>query len=382
MPRFTLEQIEEVQRQMNNVPQNNVVPQNTTQNNGTPRFTMEMIEQVQAQMNQAQNGVGVQSAPVSSVPTLNKPTEAKAKETKIEETKKIDLAERQKKKDDFQQRRIDKMSDGPVKQKDKKTGADVIGYTKDGQPIYDPSKFATDSLSSGGKATNINDSNASKLLSKDEYKNRKKKQASLNRDSEWASNHPVLATAEKVASSPIVGVGNIVENAYGLATGDSTGDKFARKRRSLEEGAKSNIGTNFGEGAYDLGTGLAEMALNATITGGGLPYGVLTGGQSAGDLKLDAIERGANERQASAFALGGGALSGYMNAKGLNAIDDALGKKAVESAGDVLRNIAIGSLAEGGENFIETTGQELLDRLINADSSNEAIDTAYAKVLA
>lgn len=266
-----MEMMDEVERQMN---QNNV-PQNNT-SNSTPRFTMEMIDAVEAQMNQAQNGVGVQSAPVSSVPTLKKPMETKAKETKVEETKKIDLAERQKKKNDFQQRRIDKMSDGPVKQKDKKTGADIIGYTNDGKPIYDMTKITTESLSQGGKATNINDSNASKLLSKDEYKNRKKKQASLNKDSEWASNHPVLATAEKVGSAPIDVLAKTVGAAYDLANGEIGRDKVGEYRKNMATGVKSNFNTKAGEMTYDATTKLAETALDYFVLNNLIPSGAAT----------------------------------------------------------------------------------------------------------
>lgn len=221
-----------------------------------------------------------------------------------------------------------------------------------------------------GQTSISNSKETTKLSNAD--KKKKQQMENTSREGRWAAEHPVVATALDLASTPITSLGSGVETVEGLITGD-TGNKFARNQNNLKEGIRSNIGSDAGKFALDMGLGLGEMMANnlasSALGMGSAGFGVLSGAKAAGEQTMNAMDRGVNTRRASLYGTGAGVLEGAMNAKGLNIIEDKLGTSTVKSLGDVAKNMGAGFLAEGGENLLQESLQTGLDSIINGDNS-------------
>ena len=247
-----------------------------------------------------------------------------------------------------------------------------------GTQVISPSAMRNNATLSSARSdlTAITDSNANKVLNRSDNIARQKRQASLTKTGKFASEHPVLSTAYNTITAPISAIGSAVENMVGAIDGNNS-NRFAIQRANIKEGAKSNINSNAGNMAYDIGTNVAEM-LGSSAVGGALLSGITAGGNTSGELYNLAKENGANDRQASAYGLAGGTVGGLLQAKGIDVINNKLGASAIKGLGDVAKNVGAGALTEGLEEGLESGSQELLDSLINKDNSQRNKDYSEA----
>lgn len=167
-------------------------------------------------------------------------------------------------------------------------------------------------------------------------------------------------------------LGSGIEGAYNNVVGGISGDDrylsnmFRTTKNSLREGAKKNIKSDFGKGAYDVTMGIGDMAVGAAA--GSAP--VILAGNTANEAQASALERGNSVRKSSLYGAGAGALDYITNRIGL----DKAKKLAVDSIKSTgikkfLAQNAIAGAGEAGENIIQDLGQSLIDTLINGKNS-------------
>ena len=247
-----------------------------------------------------------------------------------------------------------------------------------GTQVISPSAMRNNATLSSARSdlTAITDSNANKVLNRNDNIARQKRQASLTKSGKFASEHPVLSTVYNTITAPISAIGSAVENMVGAIDGNNS-NRFAIQRANIKEGAKSNINSNAGNMVYDVGTNVAEM-LGSSAVGGALLSGITAGGNTSGELYNLAKENGANDRQASTYGLAGGTVGGLLQAKGIDVINNKLGSSAIKGLGDVAKNVGASALTEGLEEGLESGSQELLDSLINKDNSQRNKDYSEA----
>ena len=167
-------------------------------------------------------------------------------------------------------------------------------------------------------------------------------------------------------------LGSGVEGAYNTVVGGLTGDDrylsnmFSTTKKGLREGAKKNIKSDVGKGAYDIGMGIGDMAVGAAA--GSAP--VVLAGNTANEAQASAIERGSGVRQASIYGAGAGALDYITNKIGLDKAKK-LAVDSIKSAGvkKFLAQNAVAGLGEAGENVIQDLGQTVIDNIVNGKNS-------------
>ena len=167
-------------------------------------------------------------------------------------------------------------------------------------------------------------------------------------------------------------MGRGVEGAYNTAVGGLTGDDrflsdmFGTTKRSLREGVKKDIKSDFGKNAYDIGMGIGDMGAGALA--GNAP--AILAGNTAGEAQASAIDRGSSVRKSSLYGGAAGALDYVTNKIGLDKAKN-LAISSIKSTGIkkfIAQNIAAGT-GEAGENIIQDIGQSFLDSLINGENS-------------
>lgn len=234
----------------------------------------------------------------------------------------------------------------------------------------------------GNNVVNITDSNAKKLLSKEDRKKRNDIRAT-SKEEQFGANNPLLATGASIVEAPFAGVEGGIRTLGTLITGnkDMAKSKFGNMQSQTREGVKQNISSDLGKGAYDIGTGVADMLANAAVggaTGGSAVAGALMGGKAGQEATESALNRGANARQAALYGTAVGGAEGYFNTKGLDVIKDSLAKSAGKN---VLKNLAIGSGVEAAENALQETTSQFIDGLINGENSEHSIAFKNAKAM-
>ena len=196
---------------------------------------------------------------------------------------------------------------------------------------------------------------------------------------DFSEKHPVLGSLGSLVGT----IGSGVEGAYNLVAGGITGDDrylsdiFGTVKRSPRQGAKKNIQSDFGKGAYDVGMGVADMAAGAAV--GSAP--VILAGNTANEAMNSAIERGSSVRKSAAYGTAAGALDYITNKIGL----DKAKKLAVDSIKSTgikrfITQNAIAGAGEAGENVLQDIGQSLIDNLVNG--KNSELQKSYADKVA
>lgn len=196
---------------------------------------------------------------------------------------------------------------------------------------------------------------------------------------EFAEKHPVLGSA----GSFIGTIGSGIEGMYNVLAGGITGDDrylsnmFQTTKKSPREGAKENIKSDIGKGAYDIGMGVGDMAAGAAT--GSAP--AILAGNTANEALESSLDRNNSVRQASIYGAGAGALDYITESIGLGKADD-LAVNGLKQAGlkQFLKNSAKAGKEELTENVIQNIGQQVLDAIVNDE--NAELNLSYRNKLA
>lgn len=191
--------------------------------------------------------------------------------------------------------------------------------------------------------------------------------------------HALLGSAGSLVGT----IGSGFEGMYNAAVGGLMGDDrylsniFSTTKNKPREGAKQNIKSDLGKGAYDVVMGIGDMAAGAAT--GSAP--VILAGNTANEAISSAMERGSGVRRSAAYGTAAGLLDFVTNKIGL----DAAKKKAVDSIKSTgikkfLKQNAIAGLGEAGENIIQDIGQSFFDAIING--KNSELSKSYADKVA
>ena len=190
---------------------------------------------------------------------------------------------------------------------------------------------------------------------------------------ETAKKHPFLGTLQQAILNPGVwleGAANMVSglpfvpDKYKAQSADDPMFLSSRQKEAIKQTVKDeHIKSNVGKGAYDIGTGLADMVMSA-----GVPVlGAATlGTETASRNQRQALERGADPNKAALTGLATGVVSGAMNKVGL---DKALASNTIRGAMN----------KEGLENILEDVATLGIDKAINKNKSQlNAMHDYYA----
>ena len=182
-----------------------------------------------------------------------------------------------------------------------------------------------------------------------------------------AKKHPVLGTLLQGLYTPqnmIEGgasmLSNLMPDKYKAQSADDTLFTGTRAKEGIKQTVKDeHIKSGLGKAAYDVGTGLGDMALGAAIPVLGTAS---LGTQAAARTNMQALERGVDPKKAAATAGASGIISGIMNKVGL---DKALGSAGKTVAG----TIGKAAVKEGAENVLEDSANLAIDKFINQNKS-------------
>ena len=153
---------------------------------------------------------------------------------------------------------------------------------------------------------------------------------------------------------------NLLPEKYKAQSADDTLFTGTRAKEAIKQTVKDeHINTDFGKGAYDIGTSVADMALAS-----GVPVlGTATlGAETAARTNMNALERGVSANRAAATAGLTGLVSGALNKIGLDKALNAPAKSAIGKVGQA-------ALIEGLENTTEDILTNAADQFINKDKS-------------
>lgn len=213
------------------------------------------------------------------------------------------------------------------------------------------------------------------------YKLRRGAENIVNNASDYANNEGVngkaIASLASLGANFASGLGAIpalVKNASGDVDADST-DSFGHVMGDVADKTRAEVAntmkTNAGRQIYNIGMGLGDMGVNATAAGLAGPASVfvlpaLQGLDAAEDFSRLALENGASGRGAAAAGLTAGALDFLFNKFGLDTI---MGQGVSQTGKQVLKNAAMGALAEGGNNALQQALSLGADYGINRENS-------------
>lgn len=193
-----------------------------------------------------------------------------------------------------------------------------------------------------------------------------------NRGKEFAESNPVLGTLASYgykALQPLEGVANSVT---GFVTGDDRylDNSILENVNARREGASANM-SNGGKAVYNALTGIGDLGLSIAESAllGTAPASLLAL-NTADRVQNEAIERGANTRDASAFGIGAGILDYYFNTKGFDAIKERAVKDVAKNIPTFLKNTTIAGGVEGLENTAQDLAENALDMLVNGKDAN------------
>lgn len=218
----------------------------------------------------------------------------------------------------------------------------------------------------------------------------------------YAKEHPVLGSARSLGTkfgSSAFAIPQLIEDAQLSANGVRTGKYdgshlYGATADSLREGASSDLGDK-GKTAYQLGMGLGDMAIDATVGRAfGLSPAVFMAGNTADRSYREAIDKGQSSKKAVEYAAANGAVDYALSKFGLDQIAGTgkyfkqLGKQGTTRLGQAAR----GAIWEGAENGLQEYVRSGLDRAINKDKSdwqmaydsvyNDAYANAYNELIA
>lgn len=186
-------------------------------------------------------------------------------------------------------------------------------------------------------------------------KNREAIRGNQKKAEKFAKEHPVLGSLKSIGNGLLSSAEGVANTAALLQGGKLDAEKdyiSSNKRDAQREGASSNIKSNAGKTAYNLGMSAADMAaqmaLAAATGGGGAVMGTVQGAQTAGDMSKKSLKRGNSSLQAGLTGLGGGLVTAGLTKFG---VDDVLGNQSSTVLGGLLRGARNEGLEEAGENI-------------------------------
>ena len=139
--------------------------------------------------------------------------------------------------------------------------------------------------------------------------------------------------------------------------------------QSLRQGVSSNIDSNIGKAAYDVGMGVADQGLQyllAALTGGSTAVASgLQAGQVANESAKRSLQNGNSAAQAGTTGLGSAAITYALGKFGADKIIESATKGAAKNwgAGNILKNTALSMLGEGIEEGAENVLANEVDKL-------------------
>ena len=139
--------------------------------------------------------------------------------------------------------------------------------------------------------------------------------------------------------------------------------------QSLRQGVSSNIDSNIGKAAYDVGMGVADQGLQyllAALTGGSTAVASgLQAGQVANESAKRSLQNGNSAAQAGTTGLGSAAITYALGKFGADKIIEAATKGAAKNWGaeNILKNTALSMLGEGIEEGAENVLANEVDKL-------------------
>ena len=147
---------------------------------------------------------------------------------------------------------------------------------------------------------------------------------------------------------------NLLPKKYKAQNADDTNFTGTRVKQAARQTVKDeHIKSKGGQIAYDIGTGLGDMAISAGVPVLGTAS---LGAETAARNNMQALERGADPTRAALTGLTTGVVSGAMNKVGL---DKALASGTIKEA----------AKKEGLENLLEDVVNLGLDKAINQNKS-------------
>ena len=139
--------------------------------------------------------------------------------------------------------------------------------------------------------------------------------------------------------------------------------------QSLRQGVSSNIDSNIGKAAYDVGMGVADQGLQyllAALTGGSTAVASgLQAGQVANESAKRSLQNGNSAAQAGTTGLGSAAITYALGKFGADKIIESATKGAAKKWGaeNILKNTALSMLGEGIEEGAENVLANQVDKL-------------------
>ena len=139
--------------------------------------------------------------------------------------------------------------------------------------------------------------------------------------------------------------------------------------QSLRQGVSSNIDSNIGKAAYDVGMGVADQGLQyllAALTGGSTAVASgLQAGQVANESAKRSLQNGNSAAQAGTTGLGSAAITYALGKFGADKIIESATKGAAKKLGaeNILKNTALSMLGEGIEEGAENVLANEVDKL-------------------
>lgn len=184
---------------------------------------------------------------------------------------------------------------------------------------------------------------------------------------DFAKEHPLLGTLVQAAYTPqtmIEGgaamLSNLLPNKYKAQSAEDPMFTGTRAKEGAKQAIKdNNIKSDFGKGAYDIGTSLGDMLLASAVPVLGTAS---LGTQTAARTNMQALERGVDPTKAAATAGASGVISGLANKVGLDWALGSAGKTALGTVGKA-------ALREGLENVAEDALNLGVDAAINKNKS-------------
>ncbi|MBR2896089.1 MAG: hypothetical protein IKC03_10610 [Oscillospiraceae bacterium] len=211
-----------------------------------------------------------------------------------------------------------------------------------------------------------------KSLASQYEKQKKNQEQQVNN---WANEHPILASAASLASSPFSGIDYLNQFVQYQAIGETlpSGNLFPGElTQTLRTGASENM-SDTGKLLYQLGTSTADGLIADKLSGGNpLIGGLILAGAAASATANDVRARGGTDEQ----ALARGAETGLMEALGeslsLGNLK-ALKTLPVSDLKTFLKNIEKSMLVNFSDGTLASAANALFDFLHMKELSNYAL---------
>ncbi|MBR2131240.1 MAG: hypothetical protein IJ955_01665 [Oscillospiraceae bacterium] len=201
------------------------------------------------------------------------------------------------------------------------------------------------------------------------------KEKSQQQINDWAKEHPVIASAASLVSSPLSGVDYLDQLVQYQAIGETVpGGNMGpgELTQTLRTGASEDM-SNTGKLLYHVGMSTADSLIAGKLSGGiSAVGGLIQAGGTVSSTADDIRARGGTDEQALAGGAAAGAIEALMESLSLGNLNE-LRELPVSDLKTFLKNMEKSVFVNFGDEFLTSSANALFDVLHMGDISNYAL---------